>query len=123
MNKIIVLFEVKPTKEGMDRYLELAKMLKPMLNGFKGFQSAERFRSISDDGKLLSMSVWDSEDDIKIWRNIAEHRLSQAEGKNKLFENYKITICSTIREYGLNDRENAPKDSNEFFDNYDKSVS
>ncbi len=117
MSKIIVLFEVKPTKEGMDKYLELAAMLKPMLGTTEGFISAERFQSLNHEGKLLSMNVWQSEDAIEKWRNNLQHRMSQSEGKNKLFENYKITVCKALREYSDVDRENAPTDSNVFFHN------
>ncbi len=114
MSKIIVLFEVKPTKEGIKKYLELAAMLKPMLSGAQGFVSAERFQSLNEEGKLLSMNVWESEEAIEKWRNNLQHRMSQAEGKNKLFESYKITVCKALREYSNADRNNAPSDSNEF---------
>ncbi len=114
MSKIIVLFEVKPTKEGMKKYLELASMLKPMLNTADGFVSAQRFQSLNEDGKLLSMNVWQSEDAIEKWRNNLKHRMSQAEGKNKLFESYKITVCKSLREYSNTNRDNAPSDSNEY---------
>lgn len=116
MSKVIVLFEVKPTKEGMKRYLELAADLKHMLEGFDGFISAERFQSLSDDGKLLSMNVWENEEAIQRWRNVMQHRMSQQEGREKLFESYKITVVSPIREYTDTDRTNAPVDSNEFFE-------
>lgn len=85
MSKLVVWFEVKPTKEGMGRYLELAGMLKPMLAGFEGCVSAERVTSLNE------------------------------EGKTSLFESYKITVCSVIREYSMTDRENAPSDSNKYF--------
>lgn len=61
MADIIVLFEVKPTKEGMEKYLDLAAILKPMLSGFEGFIRAERFASLNEEGKLLSMNVWTDE--------------------------------------------------------------
>ncbi len=114
MGKIIVLFEVKPTKEGMEKYLELAAQLKPMLEDREGFVSAERFKSLNVEGKLLSMNIWESEEAIYKWRNELEHRMTQAEGRNKLFESYKITVCNIVREYSDTDRENAPKDANEY---------
>ncbi len=114
MSKIVVLFEVKPTKEGMERYLELAAMLKPMFSKADGFISGERFKSLNEEGKLLSMNVWESEEALSKWRNNLEHRLSQAEGRDKLFESYKITICITTREYTDKDRNFAPNDSNEY---------
>ncbi len=115
MADIIVLFEVKPTKEGMQRYLDLAAMLKPLLSGFEGFIRAERFSSLNEQGKLLSMNVWTDESAVERWRNVMQHRMSQKEGREKLFESYKITVCSTIRTYTDTDREQAPKDSNEYW--------
>lgn len=116
MSKVIVLFEVKPTKEGMQKYLDLAAMLKPMLAGFEGFISAERFASINEEGKLLSMNIWEDEAAVERWRNVMKHRMSQKEGREKLFESYKITVCSAVREYSDTDRTQAPVDSNEYFD-------
>lgn len=114
MSKVVVLFEVKPTKEGMQKYLDNSAMLKPMLSGFEGFIRAERFTSLNEEGKLLSMNVWTDEAAVEHWRNVVEHRMCQKEGKEKLFESYKITVCSTIREYTDIDRDEAPKDSNDF---------
>ncbi len=116
MANIVVLFEVKPTKEGMQKYLDLAAMLKPLLSGFEGFISAERFTSINEEGKLLSMNVWKDEDAVKRWRNVMQHRMSQKEGREKLFESYRITVCSEIRSYTDSDRTYAPSDSNDYFD-------
>ncbi|MCC8024069.1 MAG: antibiotic biosynthesis monooxygenase [Clostridium sp.] len=112
MANIIVLFEVKPTKAGMKKYLDLAAMLKPVLAGFEGFIRAERFTSLNEDGKLLSMNVWTDEAAVEGWRNIMQHRMSQKEGRDKLFENYKITVCSEIRSYTDTERGQAPQDSN-----------
>ena len=114
MKNVIVLFEVKPTKAGMQKYLDLAAMLKPTLSGFEGFIRAERFSSLNEEGKLLSMNVWTDEDAVKRWRNVMEHRMSQKEGREKLFENYKITVCSVIRTYTDTDTTEAPADSNEY---------
>ena len=116
MSEIIVLFEVKPTKEGMKRYLDLATGLKPLLAGFEGFIRAERFTSLNEEGKLLSMNVWTDEEAVARWRNVVEHRMSQKEGREKLFESYRITVCSAIRSYTDTDRAEAPADSNEYWE-------
>lgn len=120
MANIIVLFEVKPTKEGMQKYLDLAAMLKPMLSGFEGFIRAERFSSLNEEGKLLSMNVWTDETAVERWRNVIEHRMSQKEGKENLFESYKITVCSALREYSDTERSQAPEDSNKYFGGIDQ---
>ena len=116
-HKIVVLFEVTPTAEGRHRYLGLAASLKKLLAGAKGFIRAERFSSLTEEGKLLSMNLWESEDDVDAWRNTLDHRINQMEGRNKLFKKYTITVASVIREYGNASREQAPSDSNLHFAN------
>ena len=116
MANIIILFEVKPTREGMQRYLDLAAALKPLLAGFEGFIRAERFSSLNEEGKLLSMNVWTDEEAVARWRNEVEHRMSQREGREKLFESYRITVCKTIREYSDTERSEAPDDSNQYME-------
>lgn len=115
MANILVLFEVKPAKAGMQKYLGLAAMLKPMLAGFEGFIRSERFSSLNEDGKLLSMNVWTDEAAVERWRNVMQHRMSQKEGRDKLFESYKITVCSEIRSYTDTERAQAPQDSDRYF--------
>ncbi|XBX08923.1 antibiotic biosynthesis monooxygenase [Enterocloster clostridioformis] len=116
MKNVIVLFEVTPTKEGMQKYLDLAAALKPLLAGFEGFIHAERFSSLNEEGKLLSMNIWTDETAVERWRNVMQHRMSQKEGREKLFESYKITVCSEIRSYTETERAQAPADSNEYLE-------
>ena len=115
MANVIVLFEVKPTKEGMQKYLDLAAMLKSMMTGIEGFIRAERISRLNEEGKLLSMNVWTDEAAVERWRNVMEHRMSQKEGRETLFESSRITVCSTVRESSDTEREQEPKDSNEYF--------
>ena len=68
---------------------------------------------LNEEGKLLSMNIWSDENAVARWRNVMEHRMSQKEGRENLFESYRITVCSAIRTYSDTDRAQAPKDSNE----------
>ena len=79
-------------------------MLKPLL---AGFIAAGRFSSLNEEGKLLSMNVWTDETAVKRWRNVMPHRMSQKEGREKLFESYKIMVCSVLRTYMDTDRAQA----------------
>ncbi|MDR1221847.1 MAG: antibiotic biosynthesis monooxygenase [Tannerella sp.] len=112
--KVAVIFEVKPKKEGMDEYLSLAANLKPMLSQMDGFISIERFSSLNEEGKLLSLSVWENEEAATKWRNQVAHRESQKAGHDSLFEKYHISVVSVIREYTDRDRTQAPQDSNDY---------
>ncbi|SDS01816.1 antibiotic biosynthesis monooxygenase family protein [Bradyrhizobium canariense] len=108
---IAVIFEVWPKPEYKQDYLDLAGQLKPILEIIDGFISVERFESLTEKGKILSLSIFRDEAAVEAWRNVAEHRRSQAKGRAKIFENYRLRIAGVIRDYGMNDRAQAPKDS------------
>lgn len=112
--KVAVLFEVKPKAEGKEEYLKLAAALKTELAKMPGFIRVERFASLNEEGKLLSLSVWENEDAAAAWRNQINHRGSQKKGHDALFEHYHISVASIIREYTQDDRKEAPEDSNRF---------
>jgi heme-degrading monooxygenase HmoA len=108
---IAVIFEVWPKPEHKKEYLDLAAELKPILETIDGFISVERFESLTEKGKLLSLSVFRDEEAVAAWRNISQHRKTQAKGRAVIFENYRLRIAGVIRDYGMNDRAQAPKDS------------
>ena len=108
---IAVIFEVEPHAEHKDRYLEIAASLRPVLEEIDGFISVERFQSLTNPGKLLSISFFRDEAALDEWRNVMDHRKAQTAGRNVLFQDYRLKVCSVIRDYGPNDRAEAPKDS------------
>src|SRR5258708_38259393 len=108
---IAVIFEVCPKPEHRQEYLDLAAELKPILETIDGFISVERFESLTEKGKILSLSVFRDEDALAAWRNVPQHRKYQAKGRAKIFQNYRLRIAGVIRDYGMNDRAQAPKDS------------
>ena len=108
---IAVIFEVIPTLKGKKEYLEIAAELKKSLLGIEGFISIERFQSLADKNKLLSLSFWDNEEAIAEWRNLEEHRTAQNKGRNSLFDNYRIRVAQVTRDYTLTNHDEAPMDS------------
>lgn len=108
---IAVIFEVWPKPEHRQDYLDLAAQLRPMLERIDGFISIERFESLTQPGKILSLSIFRDEEAVKQWRNLAAHRAAQAKGRNEFFANYRLRIASVIRDYGMTEREQAPGDS------------
>ena len=108
-----VIFEVWPTKNGKDEYLQIASKFKDFLQNREGFISIERFQSLSDENKLLSLSFWEDEKSIEIWRNMFEHRIAQDKGNASVFKDYRIRVANVLRDYTKEKREQAPKDSNE----------
>ncbi|MBP2235372.1 heme-degrading monooxygenase HmoA [Sinorhizobium kostiense] len=108
---IAIIFEVVPAEGKRDAYLGLAAELRPLLDSIDGFISIERFQSLSDPDKLLSLSFWRDEAAVKEWREGAEHRSAQAAGRSGVFADYRLRVAAVIRDYGLNDRDEAPPDS------------
>ncbi|MDA1098345.1 MAG: antibiotic biosynthesis monooxygenase [Proteobacteria bacterium] len=108
---IAVIFEVEPHPEHRQRYLDIAARLRPQLEQIDGFISIERFQSLADANRILSISFFRDEAAVAAWRNLAAHRDAQAEGRSTLFRDYRIRIAGVIRDYGLSDRNQAPADS------------
>ena len=108
---IAVIFEVWPAEGERQRYLDLAAALRADLEGTDGFVSVERFQSLTDPGKLLSLSFWRDEDAVRAWRNRPPHRATQAKGRAGVFANYRLRVASVLRDYGLTERAEAPDDS------------
>ena len=108
---IAVIFEVWPAAGRAQDYFELAGALKPDLEKIDGFISIERFESITTPGKYLSLSLWRDEDAVHAWRNLEHHRRAQAQGRGGIFADYRLRVASVIRDYGMNERGEAPADS------------
>jgi len=111
---IAVIFEVWPADGRKEHYLDLAQRLRDDLQGMDGFISVERFQSLTDPGKLLSLSFWRDEQAVAAWRNHAPHRATQAAGRSGIFRDYRQRVAAVLRDYGLAaNRDQAPIDSQE----------
>ena len=108
---IAVIFEVWPADGRKQTYLDIAAELKPELEKIDGFLSIERFQSLTDDTKLLSLSFWRDETAVQAWRNLEHHRQAQHAGRSGVFRDYRLRVASVLRDYGLNQRAEAPADS------------
>lgn len=108
---IAVIFEVEPAEGKRDAYLGIAAELKPLLESIDGFISVERFQSLTDPKRVLSLSFWRDEEAVKAWRNTEEHRQAQMAGRGGIFAGYRLRIAQVVRDYGLTERAEAPEDS------------
>ncbi|WP_299873114.1 antibiotic biosynthesis monooxygenase [uncultured Sulfitobacter sp.] len=108
---IAVIFEVMPHPDRKAEYLDIAAAMRPMVEEVEGFISVERFQSLTNPDKLLSLSFFEDEDAVTRWRHLAAHRGAQAKGRGGIFTDYHLRIAHVIRDYGMFDREEAPEDS------------
>ncbi len=110
-----VIFEVWPAEGCREEYLRLAAELKDEVMKIDGFLSVERFESLYEEGKLLSLQFWRDDAAIAEWRNRLKHRRVQALGRGELFADYRLRIAEVVRDYGPNDRAQAPADTEAAF--------
>lgn len=82
-----------------------------MLAQIDGFVSIERFESLTPPGKILSLSYWRDEEPVRQWRNVEAHRRIQYASRQSIFDDYRLRVAQVIRDYGMNDRAEAPDDS------------
>lgn len=107
---IVVIFEATPSALGRRAYLDAAAALRPQLDDIAGFVSIERFESLSQPGKILSLSTWRDEAAVRAWRNAEDHRAVQNRARRGIFEDYRLRVAQVIRDYGMADRSQAPED-------------
>lgn len=108
---IAVIFEVWPETDRRQDYLEIAAELRALLESSDGFISVERFESLSEPGKLLSLSFWRDERAVEAWRAKEAHRQAQRQGRAGVFADYRLRVAAVLRDYGMKERDEAPHDS------------
>ena len=105
---IAVIFEARPRTERRQAYLDTAERLRPLLQEIDGFVSIERFESLSEPGKILSLSLWRDEQAVERWRNVEAHRRAHDAGRRSIFADYRLRVARVLRDYGMHERDQAP---------------
>lgn len=108
---IAVIFEAWPAEGRADAYFAIAAELRPILEGIDGFLSIERFESLAEPGKVLSLSFWRDEAALAEWRGVEAHREAQRKGRTDVFRDYRLRVAGVLRDYGMERRRQAPSDS------------
>lgn len=115
---IAVIFEVLPAQGQERTYLDIAAELRPELEETAGFISVERFQSLSDPEKILSLSFFENEDAVRRWRGLAQHRAAQGKGRAGVFRDYRLRVAQVMHDYGKSDRAETPADSKKIHDDH-----
>lgn len=108
---IAVIFEFTPAPGRFAEYMDLVGELKPELDKAEGFISLERFESITTPGKFVSLQFWRDEESVRRWRNLQLHREAQKKGRGGIFASYRLRIAGVLRDYAMDRRGEAPRDS------------
>ena len=108
---ISIIFEVAPNEGMADEYLKIAGEMLGFVEQIDGFISVERVQALTNPDKLLSISFFESEAAVEEWRRLAAHRSAQKAGRETLFRDYRLRVLQVLRDYGKDDRGQAPSDS------------
>jgi heme-degrading monooxygenase HmoA len=112
---IAIIFEVYPKAGKMDEYLDIAAMIRPLAEATEGFISVERFQSLTNPEKYLSISYFEDEAAVDRWRNVTKHREAQSRGRKDIFDDYRIRVVNVLRDYtmtgAITGRNDVPADS------------
>jgi len=108
---IAVIFEFTPVDGRFNDYKALAEGLAEDVRNFDGFISIERFESITNKGKFVSLSFWRDEQAVRNWRNLQQHREAQKQGRGGIFGSYRLRVAQVLRDYTMGERAQAPADS------------
>lgn len=96
-----VIFEVEIKEGQQDAYLSIAEKLKKQLVTMPGFISIERFESLVNEGKLVSLSFWEDEKSLVHWKKNVDHLAAQTKGRASIFKDYRIRIAKVERDYTM----------------------
>jgi len=105
---IAVIFEAQPREGQQQAYLSIAAALRPELDKIDGFIAIERFQSLTEPGKILSLSWWRDEAAVAEWRRFEQHRAAQRAGRERVFSDYRLRVAQVLRDYGMQDRAQVP---------------
>jgi heme-degrading monooxygenase HmoA len=108
---IAVIFEFAAAPGRRQEYLDIAAALGAELKGFDGFISIERFQSLNDPQRYVSLSFWRDEEAVRRWRNVQQHREAQAKGRAGIFSDYRLRVAQVVRDYTKDRRAETPQDS------------
>ncbi len=98
---IAVIFELTPDPAQSQRYFDLAAQLREELDNADGFISIERFQSLADENKFVSLSFWRDREAVEAWYRVPDHREAQEEGRQGIFQDYRIRVAEVFRDYDM----------------------
>lgn len=98
---IAVLFEVQIPDDRKHLYLDIAARLRSEVEKIEGFISVERFQSLVNPHKMLSLSFFETEEAVLKWKQHQHHREAQQIGREKIFKDYRICVMQVLRDYKM----------------------
>ncbi len=80
-----------------DGYAAMAEQMMELAASQPGYLGVESARQQLG----ITVSYWQTVDDIKNWKQVSEHLLAQKLGREKWYASYKTRICLVERDYAF----------------------
>ncbi|MGG0719594.1 antibiotic biosynthesis monooxygenase [Robertmurraya massiliosenegalensis] len=92
-----VIFTSERT-DGDNGYGKMAETMEELAAKQPGFLGIESAR---DNELGITVSYWQTLDDIKIWKEHSIHKVAQEKGRKEWYKNYKVRVCKVERDYSF----------------------
>ena len=92
-----VIFSSRRTTDANNEYAKAATEMFSLASQQPGYIGHESVRDDSREG--ITVTYWDSLENIKKWKTNAEHLVIQKMGRDIFYEEYHVKIAKVEREY------------------------
>ncbi|MDH5610407.1 MAG: antibiotic biosynthesis monooxygenase [Cyclobacteriaceae bacterium] len=94
-----VIFSSQRTDKDHQHYEEMAEGMLKIVEEFDGYLGCESYRNL--DGKGVTISYWQSLNEIQYWKDNLAHRAVQRMGRDKWYSSYTVRVCKIEKEYSF----------------------
>ncbi len=86
-------------RAGDQGYQAMAEKMEQLAAEQPGFLGMESLRQA--DGWGMTVSYWESEEDIRAWKDQLDHVEAQRKGRSDWYDQYVVRVCRVERSYGF----------------------
>ncbi|MBW4961358.1 antibiotic biosynthesis monooxygenase [Sulfitobacter sp. CW3] len=98
---IAVIFEAFPYADKRSDYLDMATRMRALVDQIDGFMSVERFQSLANPDKILSISFFRDEAALNEWREVTARQAAPKAAREDYFQDFRIRVAHVMRDYGM----------------------
>ncbi len=96
---VLVVFRSR-LRAGVDKDIsEVGQRMYALASSMPGFISYKDFTA--EDGEGVAIVEFESLETLQAWREHPEHRIAQCQGRDRFFTEYRIQVCTPVRDYAF----------------------
>jgi heme-degrading monooxygenase HmoA len=95
---VVIVFRSRLRNEANLQELgALYERLLSLVAGMPGFIAVKDFQA--EDGEAVALAEFDTLEHVAAWRDHVEHKAAQERGRHEFFSEYRIQVCTVVRDY------------------------